>query len=235
MTSLEAALRYPMEHDDWMKTILIGGVLSVFSFLLVPLLPVYGYLVRVLRHRLAGEPEPPTFGDWGELFADGLKAFVVVFVYMLVPVIVGAVTVGGSFAAMATGTRSGAAAGMGGLALGFLLTFVLTLVFGYVAVAALVNFAREDSLGAAFDFGTIRAVATNREYAVAWLLAAAAFFGASVVAGLLNVVPFLGAIVGAFLLFYVQIAAARLWADGFSDALEPDEERQQPTAGEPAV
>lgn len=232
MTSLEVALRYPMEHDDWVKTILVGGVLLLFSFLLVPLLPVYGYLVRVMRRRLDDDPTPPTFDDWEDLFVDGLRAVAILIAYMLVPAIVGFVTVGGSMVAIATGTRGGTAAGLGGLAFGFLLTFVLSLLFGYVAAAGLVNFVREDRLGAAFDVATIREVATQREYAVAWLLAVVALVGASVVAGLLNVVPFLGAIVGVFLLFYVQIAAARLWTDGVSDALEHVEESGQRSAGE---
>lgn len=235
MTSLEAALRYPTEHDDWVKTILIGGVLALFSFLLVPIFLVSGYLVRVLRHRLAGDPEPPTFGDWEELFVDGVRAFAVSLAYMLVPVVVGTVTVGGSIVALATGTRGGAAIGLGGLALGFLLTLALTLVLGYVAVAALVNFVHEDRLAAAFDFGTLRGIVTHRDYAVAWLLSVVLFVGASVVTGVLNVVPFIGAIAAAFVLFYVQIAAASLWADGFSDALEPSDDTPQSTAGDPAV
>lgn len=235
MGTIEAALRYPMEHDDWVKTVLIGGVLSLFSFLLLPILPVYGYLVRVIRQRLADEPKPPVFDDWGDLFVDGLRALVVIIAYMLVPMVVGTITVGGSIVALATGTEAGAAAGLGGLFVGFLLTAVLALVFGYIAAGALVNFVREDSVAAAFDFGTIRQVVTQREYAVAWLFSVAVLVGASIVTGFLNVIPFLGAIVGAFVLFYVEIAAARLWTDGFSDALDGSEEQPQPATGESAA
>lgn len=235
MGTLEAALRYPMDHDDWLKTILIGGVLSLFSFLLLPILPVYGYLVLVIRNRLEDEPEPPTFDDWGELFTDGLRALVVTLVYMLVPLVVGSIMIGGSLLAIATGTRGGAAAGIGGLFVGFLLTAVLSLLFGYVAAGALVNFVREDSIAAGFDFGTIREVVTRREYAVAWLLAVGVLVGASIVVSVLNVVPFLGAIVSAFVLFYVEIAAVRLWTDGFSDALDGTDQPQQPAAGESAA
>lgn len=235
MGTIEAALRYPMDHDDWVKTILIGGVLSLFSFLLLPILPVYGYLVLVIRNRLEDEPEPPTFDDWGDLFVDGLRALVVMIAYMLVPMIVGTITVGGSIVALATGTEAGAAAGLGGLFLGFMLTVALALLFGYVAAGAFVNFVREDSIAAAFDFGTIRAVVTQREYAVAWLLSVAVLIGASIVTGFLNVIPFLGAIVGAFVLFYVEIAAARLWTDGFSDAFDDSDDQPTPAAGESAA
>jgi len=36
------AITHPAEHDDYVTTVLIGGFLSIFGFLLLPLLPVYG-------------------------------------------------------------------------------------------------------------------------------------------------------------------------------------------------
>jgi hypothetical protein len=162
MASIEDTITYPMESDEWLKIVLIGGVLTVFGFLIVPMLPVYGYIVRTLRHRLDGRPEPPSFGEWSSLFVDGLQAWVIGIIYLIIPLVVGAVTVGGSIAAMATGSRAGSAAGVAGLIGGFLVTFVLALVFGYFAVVGVVNFAREDHFGAAFDLDTIRAVALNR-------------------------------------------------------------------------
>jgi hypothetical protein len=218
MASLGDALEYPMEHDDWVKTLLIGGVLSIFAFLLIPIIVVYGYIVRVIRHSLDGDPRPPEFGDWGDLLVDGLKMLVILIVYMLIPAIVAAVTVGGSVAAMATGTRGGAAAGVAGLVVGFLVSFVLALAFGYVAVAAIVNFAREGSVGAAFDFDTLRPILFDSDYAVAWALSVAVFIAVGIVTGVLNIIPFIGAIIGAFVGFYAQIVAARLWADGYGAA-----------------
>ncbi|MFC6787091.1 DUF4013 domain-containing protein [Halobaculum halobium] len=218
MSQISDAVTYPTEHDDWVKTILIGGVLSAFGFLLLPLLPVYGYIVRVIRHTLEEDPRPPTFGDWEELVVDGAKAVVVGVVYMLVPGIVGAIAVGGSIVAIATGTRSATAAGLAGLAVGALLTVVLSLVFGYVAVAAVVAFADERRVGAAFDVGILKPVVLSGEYATAWALSIAVFLAAGVLVGVLNGIPILGAVVGAFVFFYAQVVAARLWAGGYTDA-----------------
>ncbi|WP_435063632.1 DUF4013 domain-containing protein [Halobaculum sp. EA56] len=235
MPQIRDAVTYPTEHDDWMKTVLIGGVLSVFGFLLLPLLPVYGYIVRVIRHSLEGDPEPPTFDDWEELVVDGAKAFVIGVVYMLVPGIVGAVAVGGSVVAIATGTRGGAATGVAGLVVGTLLTFVLALVFGYVAVAAVVAFADDRRVGAAFDVGTIRPVVLSGEYATAWALSVGVFVAAGVLVGVLNGIPILGAVVGAFVFFYAQIVAARLWAGGYHDARAGGNGTGRPELGESAV
>lgn len=235
MASLGDALEYPTENDNWVKTILIGGALSIFAFLLIPIIFVYGYIVEVIRHSLDGDPTPPEFEDWGDLLVDGLQALVIVIVYLLIPAIVAAVTVGGSVMAMATGTRGGAAAGVAGLLFGFLISLVLALVFGYVAVAAVVNFAREGSLGAAFDFGTLRPILFDSDYAVAWALSVAVFFAVGIVTGVLNLIPVIGAIIGAFLGFYAQIVAARLWADGYSAARGPGGTDDWESAGESTI
>ena len=220
MPTIDEAVRYPMEGEDWLMTILIGGVLTIFGFLIIPLLAVYGYLLRVIKRSLEKDPQPPSFGDWGDIVIDGVKVAVIGIVYSIIPTIVFGVTVGGSIIAMATGTRGGAAAGAAGLTVGFLLSVVLSLVFGYVGVAGLINFAAEDRLGAAFEVGTLSMIVLSREYAVAWLLAVAVFLVAGIVAGVLNIVPFLGAIAGAFIFFYAQIVAVNLWAGGYLDAKE---------------
>lgn len=229
MASIEDAVTYPMEDDDWIVTVLIGGVLSLLSFLIVPLFLVAGYVVRAIRASLAGEPEPPSFGDWGELLVEGLKAVVIGFVYMLIPFAVMVVTVGTAVVAMATGGEGGVAAGLGGMMLGMLVSFVLFVIFGYLSAVALVNFAREERFGAAFDFGVVRNVAFDGDFAVAYLISIAVF----IAAGLVNVVPFVGALIAVFANFYAAIVAANLWADGFTQALDADEPGEPADVGEP--
>ncbi|MFB6149135.1 MAG: DUF4013 domain-containing protein, partial [Halobacteriales archaeon] len=143
MAAIGEALRYPLERDPWERLLLIGGVLMLFGFLFIPLLLVYGYIVRVIKDRLEGADQPPAFGEWESLLIDGLKAFLIGVVYLFIPVVVGMLTVGGSVAAIAAGGRAGAAAGVAGLVVGFGLSVVLSLIFGYVAVAALSHLADE--------------------------------------------------------------------------------------------
>lgn len=220
MSSIEDAVTYPMESDDWIVTVLIGGVLSLLGFLIIPMFIVYGYLIRAIRANLEGEPEPPTFGDYGGLIVDGIKAFVVGLVYMIIPMVVFFLTVGTSIMAMVGGGDAGAAAGLGTLLVGMLATFVLALIFGYLAVVGIVNLAKEDQLGAAFDIDTIRSVGFSSDFAVPWLISVGVFVAISFITGILNIIPFLGALVGVFLNFYGLIVAANLWADGFLAASE---------------
>lgn len=222
MVTFEEAIRYPMAKDDWLKTVLIGGLLLIFSFLIIPAIAVYGYLITVIKGSLDDHPEPPAFEDWVGLLRKGVLAWIIGLVYLLVPLVIATITIGGSIAAMSTASRAGQVAGVAGMFWGLGLSFVLTLVFGYFAVVALVNFARTDEVGAAFDFTTIKDVALDGDYLVAWLLSIAVFIVASVIGGLLNLIPLLGAIVGAFLFFYAEVVAAKLWAGGFSAAFEGD-------------
>jgi hypothetical protein len=215
---IEATAKYPLASDDWVKTVGIGGVLVLFSFLFVPILLVYGYFVRVLRAGMHDSPEPPVFDEWGDLLREGLMAFVVIVVYQLIPLVVFAVTVGGSVAAMATGSRAGAGLGLAGLIGGITVSGILALVFGYFGLVGLGNFAREGTLGSAFDVSLITDVALSREYAVPWLYGVGFVFVAGIVTSVLNVVPILGAIIGVFVVFYGQICAFKLWGMGFAAA-----------------
>jgi hypothetical protein len=209
---------YPTNSDDWIKTVLIGGALTLLSILIIPAFLVYGYVVRVLRAGIADEAEPPVFDDWGMLLKEGVIAFVIVLLYQLIPLIVMAVTVGGSVGAMASGGEVGAGVGIVGLIGGLALSALLALVFGYVTLIGLANYAHEGTFGAAFDFGVIQIVALDGAYAVPWLYGVGILIGAAVVTSILSIVPVLGTIAGVFVTFYGQVAASWVWGRGFGDA-----------------
>ena len=215
---IEAVAKYPMESDDWIKTVGIGGVAMIFSFLVVPLLLVAGYLVRAIRAGMEGAEEPPVFDEWGDLLKEGFVASVIGLVYQLVPIIVVSVFVGGSILAIATGSDAGAGVGLLGLMGGVFVGWILSLIFGYVGFAGVANYAREGNFGAGFDFGVISDVVTSRAYLVAWVYVIALNIVVGVIVGLLNIVPFLGAIVGLFVGFYALIIAGWLWGNGFAEA-----------------
>lgn len=227
---LSEAISSPTEDDEWIKTILIGGVLVLLGFLIVPLIIAYGYMLRVLRARLADAPEPPRFTEWGNLLVTGVKAWVIGLVYMLIPLIVGAVVIGGSILAIATGTEAGAGAGLAGSLFGMVLTAVLLLLFSYAATAGLVNFAKEDRLGAAFDVDVLTDVLTDTAFLVPWLVGLVALFVAGAVGG----IPLIGWLISPFVTFYAFVVAAHLWAEGFADALGHESTPVQPDADDPA-
>lgn len=217
---IETLVRYPMESDDWMTTILIGGVLSIFTVLIIPWFLVMGYVLKTLRAGMESADSPPVFDDWETLLKEGFVAAVIGFIYQLVPLIVFVVTVGGSMLAFLTGTEAGAGIGVASLMGGLFITWVLSIVFGYIAVAGIANYAREGSFSAGFDVGVISDVVTSRAYLVAWGYALLLFIGFGILSGVVAMVPIIGALIGVFISFYALVAAAWVWGHGFAEATE---------------
>jgi hypothetical protein len=216
---IEAAAKYPMQSEDWLKTVGIGGLLMLLSIFIVPIFLLYGYFVRVLRAGMRDAETPPPFEDWGDLLSEGFWAFVIIFVYQLVPIVVFAVTVGGSILAMASGSRAGAGIGMVGMLGGVALTMLLGLVFGYVGLIGVANYANDGRLGDGFDVEVIKRVGMSKEYAVPWVVGVVAMFVAGAIASVLGVVPLVGAILGVFVTFYGYVVAANVWGQGYAAAM----------------
>lgn len=214
---LEDALRYPLESDDRVSTLLIGGVLVVLSVLILPAFVVQGYLVRVLRSAATGETEAPSFTDWGSLFVDGAKLFVVNLVYglvVIVPMAVLGLVAGFGFAGVANG--NGGSAGVAALGTVTLLlvglVVLLSLLLAYVLPAAITNFAVQDRLGAAFDFGTIRQVVFTSDYFVGVLLGLVL---TTVIGGVAS--AFSLVLIGIPFLFYAQVVGYYCFGRGFAE------------------
>lgn len=217
---LAEALAFPRADDDWLVTVLIGGVLTLLGFLVLPVVLVNGYLLRVLAAAVTGEETPPRFSDWVDLFVDGLLVIVVQFVYVGVPSFVLSLLVAVAFGF-----------GTVGPTLGVLLVLAVggvVLAAVYLLPAALANFARTGNLADAFDLRTVARAALTTDYALAVVLAIAVSVVLGFIGGLLLVV-----LVGAFVLFYVQVVAYHLFGQGFARGIGLEAPAEEPvrTAG----
>jgi len=231
---IEASLNYLRESDDAVVTLLIGGVLLLASPLLIPAFAVFGSVVRVLRRTADGDDEPPVFEAWGELLVDGLKVFVVAFVYSLLPLAVVAIAAGLSIGTLVV-VPGGETAGVGTVVVGLiflvagLVSLLVSLVGLYVTPAAFAAVADSGRVGDGFALGTLWSVISKRAYATGWLTAAVVVLAGSLAVGVLSVVPILGTIAGLFVQFYALVAAAAIigwtWADVrpvTTDSTEPE-------------
>jgi hypothetical protein len=211
---LSESLNYLKASDEVWKTSIIGGVLLLFGFLLIPLFLVWGYVVRVLDRTSRGDDEAPIFEEWSELTIDGAKAVAILLAYSLVPVVVGTALIGGILVAAGGSPGSLASAG---LIIATLLTVVLFAAAAYVSPVALANFAAERRFGAGFEFEALRPVLATGTYATRWLLALGIVLAGSIVSGALNAIPFIGTVLGAIVAFYALVAAyyviGHTWAD----------------------
>lgn len=213
---LTDALNYPRESSDVVLTVLVGGLLTFFSFLLIPWFLVLGYLLRVLDRTADGNDDPPRFDEWGDMLVEGLKAFIITFVYGLLPLVLIIFFVIGGVMGAALGDTF-AALGFLWILLGLLFTFVVTIGIAYFVPAALANFVETGNIGAAFDFGTIKEVTFTETYLIGWLTAAVILIGASILGGMLSVIPFIGWVLGALIIFYAYVSATyiigHIWGD----------------------
>lgn len=240
----EDALRFPWTGEKKIETLAIGGVLTLLGVFLVPILFVYGYLIRVIRQTASGEvDEPPAFSDWKELLVDGLIGFVISLVYTLIPgivITVGAVVVFGSFGIVgsaATDSGSGGVLAAGGLLIALvigLLSLVLFLVAVYVVPAAVAAFARSGEFGSAFSPSVLRPMLTDRRYAMAWVVAVAIAVLAQIVGGAASATG-VGAILVPFLTFYGNVAGAYAIGVGIADMDVVGGHDEETPAGQPAV
>lgn len=228
---LEEAINYPRnDEENWLKTLAIGSVMALLSFLIIPIFVVLGYYMRVLRGSMEGNEMPPVFDEWGEMIVDGLKAFVVAFVYLLIPGIVFGISSGGVLLGALTGGDIGAGAILGSL-VGFLVSGILFLVVWYVTPAALANHARTGNIGSGFAFSELRPALVSGKYATPWLMALGIGIAAGIVVGILNVVPVVGFVLAIPVNFYAAVVAFRLYGEGFEDATRLEMESRDEPAG----
>jgi len=147
------SIKYP--SSSWGK-VLILGIITIASILIVPLFLVLGYMFRIIKATLAGIDELPEFDEIGDMFVDGLKVFVVGFVYAIpvwiLSAIVGLVT-GGNSAAAVTSLGTGYALAF---ILGNIVFFIIAVIIGLIELMAIANMAYNDGdLGTAFRFSEI--------------------------------------------------------------------------------
>ncbi|MEZ3143232.1 DUF4013 domain-containing protein [Halobaculum sp. MBLA0143] len=227
---LRDAIEFPVRGDDAAKTILIGGLLSVFGVLLVPVIPLVGYLQQVFRTTAAGDETPPVFDDVEGLFADGLRAVAVSLVYFALPLLVGLFTfvavamfVPAAFVSAGSGADPGAVSAVGGvvvfalLGLGLLST-LWTLAASYLLPPALARVAETDEVRSGFALRSVWDTAATMEYLTAWLLAVLVGVVASAVFSAVAAPTLVGGLLVPFGSFYLAVVTVRLYAEGVAAA-----------------
>jgi hypothetical protein len=165
--------RFVTEDPDWVKKVLIGGVFTLLSPMIVGAFFVAGYWVRFLRRVAAGDPRPlPEWDDLGGIFSDGLKlvgtwcvyVFGMVAVVLALACVIGVVSVGiGGLPHGSDDVRSAVAA-LGGLALVgvYGLLMLLGLALAIFLPAVFVRVAIKDRFEEAFAFReTVRFIQAN--------------------------------------------------------------------------
>lgn len=180
---IERAIKFPLDDKDWLKKLLIGGVLNIIPIINMA---TFGYTLQAGKNIIDGQEAPlPEWSEFGSYFVKGLMAFVAILIYSL-PIIA---------VSCLSGILDGALASSGGyprttmavVALCFgIFGSIYGLLVQFVAPAALTQYMLTDEFGVFFRFGDIWAYirANIGDYVVAFLL----LIVISVVASLLGTI-----------------------------------------------
>jgi hypothetical protein len=161
--------RFPLDDERWQSKTVVAALLGLAAIVIWPLyLPLAGFGVRVMRQTIKGEsPSLPEWEDWGQLFGDGLRFYVVSLVYGLpawLPMCCAiALWMLAFFPAMAADqTALPQAVGIGGTVaaygVGFVLFgigMILGLFFGFLALVAQTRWVASGAFNSAFELGEV--------------------------------------------------------------------------------
>lgn len=209
------AFSYVFEDENWIKKILIGGVISA-----IPILnfAAVGYGLRVLNNVARGEEKPlPEWDNWGNDWVKGLLVGVAGFIYALPALILLAI---GAIITAVAGDASGDVSGVAGVCLfgTNCLTFLWYILMALWMPGALIQYASKGEFGAFFQFGEIWALISKHlgSYGMAILTAILA----GIVGGLGSIACVIGVI---FTGFYSQMVSMHAFGQVAAEANPPAE------------
>ncbi len=203
------AFTFPKDDPSWINKLVIGGLMVLGSFLIIPIFILIGWGVGVAENVLDGEEYPmPEWHEWGKFMRDGFNIFIAQIVYTLpfwLLACIGALV--GVGPAIITGSEEigalGAASMIALSCLGVL--FMVALLF--IAPAIIIQYIKSGrQLGACFQFGEVIGIARDNISTIIVALVAIMVvqFAFSLVLSVLGIIPCLGWILGLALMFVAQ-------------------------------
>jgi hypothetical protein len=207
---------------------LIPVILIAIILAIVLALPLLGYTVRIYR----GEKPAPEVNNWGSLFADGLKLFVVLLIYAIPVLILVIALLGSVIMAMMPylpqlmdksqpmilpETMMGL---IGAAIFGVVIIILVALIIWLIEATAVVRFSRTNSIGEAFNFGEIFSRIGEigvGSYIVALIIQAIIVF---VILFILELIPYIGFILVLIVTPVIMLFQARYLSLLFDSAGE---------------
>jgi hypothetical protein len=133
--------------------LLLLGLLSFFSVLIIPAIFFYGYNYRVVKlstqSMINGEDVPPEFSEFKRMFIDGLKYIIVNLAYIIIPLLI-------IISPVFTNTFNWII-----LLVGIILFFICSL-FACLAIPHMAS--NDDSLKSAFELSNINKIMSSIGY-----------------------------------------------------------------------
>ena len=174
------------------KKFLIGAVLSLIP--IVNLLAI-GYYIKLSKTAAKAKPsfKLPEWENWSDLFVKGLLSVIINLIYALPAIILIFLSIGNM---MITQALTSPAAFLSALGPGMIFAGILALLAAYITPLAVIHFINTDKFSNAFDLKKLTKKALTTTYALPWLVATVYSI---VIAGVLGLIPYVGAMIGSFI------------------------------------
>jgi hypothetical protein len=213
---------YTFEDEGWLPKVLMGGLFSLLSIILIGAPFVVGYFLETMKNVYLGQPLPlPNWGEsMGGLFKKGIKAIVGMLIWSL-PAIVVSCLMGAISGPITAALPSGASSAAQGAATLFLvvtlcincLVSLYSLVVGVIVPAALMKFAVDEQISDFWAFGDL--FAFIRRNLGNYLIAIIVYWVASFVAGFGVILCLIGVF---FTAFWSMLVGAHLFGQMYRNA-----------------
>ncbi len=191
------------------KDKLVGNIGNWVLLIILTIIPIVNF-IAIGTYLKVYRGEDPKVAGIGKSFVDGLLAFIIVFLYLLIPTIIFMVVLGASLAGM----MAGSVAAIAGAGIGGLICLIIYILFGLILTPAIVNFAHK-GFGAAFKFGELFGMIAK----VGWLNYILSIIVLGVIFGiisLLTMIPYVGWLIVLIISPFLAVWGVKFWANLFA-------------------
>jgi hypothetical protein len=214
------SFRFVKDDSQWLSKLLIGVLMSILSFLILPALILQGYVVKIIRHVMGGDWDNlPEWDNYGKLLKDGFFVTVAELVYTLpfiILMMVGFAATGGMASMADRGSDVAGLLASGAGILMFCLSVLFIAVLLFLMPAIMIQYAIKDDFGALFRFGEVFAIMRNHiaDILIVFLVSIVATMALSLVIGVIAITIILipvAIILGLALTPYIQYVTGHLY------------------------
>jgi hypothetical protein len=193
--ALSESLEYGKDAvwGKWVRWLLLLVCTIIFPLIM-------GYELEVYR----GKKPAPELENWGKLFIDGLKLFVIQLIYAIPVILVAFIFIGTGVIIATSGNPNALMAAAGSFLAGFLLMLIVAIIIALVEMIGVVRFARTGSMGEAFNFSAIFGTIGKIGWFDYILAIVAIFVVVFIIVGILSLIP----VIGMFIVFVLAPAIA---------------------------
>ena len=196
------AFSYVTEDEQWIKKVLIGGVINLIPILN---LATSGYFLELIKQVAWRQEVPlPEWSNLGNKWVKGLMFAIIAFIYFLPGLVLMMFSM---IPAILAGGQEGAqGAAVGGMMIFMLIGGIYFFIVMLIMPSVAVQYALYDNFGAAFRFGDIIKFITDD--IGGYIMALIAVFAAGMIGSIISMIPVIGWIAAVFAYFYAYLVGA---------------------------